>query len=42
MDATPSYIRDEFSGYAMQLTNGLARISDSLKRLHEILWVNRC
>jgi fumarate hydratase class II len=36
MDATPLTLGDEFSGYAMQLTNGLARISDSLKRLYEI------
>lgn len=36
MDATPLTLGDEFSGYAMQLTNGLARISDALKRLYEI------
>ncbi|PKL82526.1 MAG: class II fumarate hydratase [Ignavibacteriae bacterium HGW-Ignavibacteriae-3] len=36
MDATPLTLGDEFSGYAMQLTYGLARISDSLKRLYEI------
>lgn len=36
MDATPLTLGDEFSGYTMQLTNGLARISDSLKRLYEI------
>ncbi len=36
MDATPLTLGQEFSGYAQQLTNGLARISDSLKRLTEI------
>ncbi len=36
MDATPLTLGNEFSGYAQQLTNGLARISDSLKRLYEI------
>ncbi|MFA5803781.1 MAG: class II fumarate hydratase [Melioribacteraceae bacterium] len=36
MDATPLTLGDEFSGYAQQLTNGLARINDSLKRLYEI------
>ncbi len=36
MDATPLTLGDEFSGYAMQLTYGLARISDALKRLYEI------
>lgn len=36
MDATPLTLGQEFSGYAQQLTNGLARISDSLKRLYEI------
>ena len=36
MDATPLTLGHEFSGYAQQLTNGLARISDSLKRLYEI------
>jgi len=36
MDATPLTLGDEFSGYAMQLTNGLARINDALKRLYEI------
>lgn len=36
MDATPLTLGDEFSGYAMQLTNGLERIKDSLKRLLEI------
>lgn len=36
MDATPLTLGDEFSGYAMQLTYGLARISDSIIRLYEI------
>jgi fumarate hydratase, class II len=36
MDATPLTLGDEFSGYAMQLTYGLDRINDSLKRLYEI------
>lgn len=36
MDATPLTLGQEFSGYAQQLTNGLERISDSLKRLYEI------
>ena len=36
MDATPLTLGHEFSGYAQQLTNGLARINDSLKRLYEI------
>ncbi|MBU0559814.1 MAG: class II fumarate hydratase [Bacteroidetes bacterium] len=36
MDATPLTLGHEFSGYAQQLTNGLARIDDSLKRLLEI------
>jgi fumarate hydratase class II len=36
MDATPLTLGDEFSGYAAQLTYGLARVSDSLKRLYEI------
>ncbi|MCL6098152.1 MAG: class II fumarate hydratase [Bacteroidetes bacterium] len=36
MDATPLTLGQEFSGYAQQLTNGLARVSDSLKRLTEI------
>lgn len=36
MDATPLTLGDEFSGYAMQLTYALARISDALKRLYEI------
>ncbi|MBX3007548.1 MAG: class II fumarate hydratase [Melioribacteraceae bacterium] len=36
MDATPLTLGDEFSGYAQQLTNGLARIEDALKRMSEI------
>ena len=36
MDATPLTLGNEFSGYAQQLTNGLARIDDSLKRLTQI------
>lgn len=36
MDATPLTLGHEFSGYAQQLTNGLARINDSLNRLYEI------
>ena len=36
MDATPLTLGDEFSGYAQQLTNGLERINDGLKRLCEI------
>lgn len=36
MDATPLTLGHEFSGYAYQLTNGLKRINDSLKRLYEI------
>lgn len=36
MDATPLTLGNEFSGYAQQLTNGLGRINDSLKRLTEI------
>ncbi|MFA3782869.1 class II fumarate hydratase [Melioribacteraceae bacterium 4301-Me] len=36
MDATPLTLGNEFSGYAQQLTNGLERIKDSLKRLLEI------
>lgn len=36
MDATPLTLGQEFSGYVQQLTNGLERISDSLKRLYEI------
>ncbi|MCX7797990.1 MAG: class II fumarate hydratase [Melioribacter sp.] len=36
MDATPLTLGQEFSGYAQQLTNGLERIKDALKRLYEI------
>jgi len=36
MDATPLTLGHEFSGYAQQLTNGLDRINDALKRLYEI------
>jgi len=36
MDATPLTLGNEFSGYAQQLTNGLERIEDCLKRLYEI------
>ena len=36
MDATPLTLGDEFSGYAQQLTNGLDRIEDVLKRLYQI------
>lgn len=36
MDATPLTLGQEFSGYAHQLTRGLERINDSLKRLYEI------
>ncbi|MEW6654002.1 MAG: class II fumarate hydratase [Bacteroidota bacterium] len=36
MDATPLTLGQEFSGYAQQLTNGLDRIKDALKRLSEI------
>lgn len=36
MDATPLTLGQEFSGYAQQLTNSLARINDSMKRLYEI------
>jgi fumarate hydratase class II len=36
MDATPLTLGQEFSGYAHQLTNGLDRINDTLKRLYEI------
>lgn len=36
MDATPLTLGQEFSGYAHQLTKGLERINDSLKRLYEI------
>ncbi|MFZ6033027.1 MAG: class II fumarate hydratase [Melioribacter sp.] len=36
MDATPLTLGQEFSGYAQQLTNGLARINDALNRLYEV------
>ncbi|MDP3583061.1 MAG: class II fumarate hydratase, partial [Ignavibacteria bacterium] len=36
MDATPLTLGQEFSGYAQQLTNGLDRVNDALKRLSEI------
>lgn len=36
MDATPLTLGQEFSGYSHQLTRGLERINDSLKRLYEI------
>jgi len=36
MDATPLTLGHEFSGYTQQLTNGLDRINDTLKRLYEI------
>jgi fumarate hydratase class II len=36
MDATPLTLGQEFSGYAQQLTNGLDRINDALKRLYQI------
>ncbi|MFC2134492.1 class II fumarate hydratase [Bacteroidota bacterium] len=36
MDATPLTLGHEFGGYAQQLTNGLARIDDGLKRLYEL------
>jgi fumarate hydratase, class II len=36
MDATPLTLGQEFSGYAHQLTRGLERNNDSLKRLYEI------
>jgi fumarate hydratase class II len=36
MDATPLTLGDEFSGYAQQLTNGLARIDGCLLRLYEL------
>ena len=36
MDATPLTLGQEFSGYAHQLTRGLERVNDSLKRLYEI------
>jgi fumarate hydratase class II len=36
MDATPLTLGQEFSGYAMQLTLGLKRIDDCLKRLYPL------
>jgi fumarate hydratase class II len=36
MDATPLTLGDEFSGYAQQLTNGLARIAGGLPRLCQL------
>lgn len=36
MDATPLTLGQEFSGYAQQLTNGLARINGALPRLSEL------
>jgi fumarate hydratase class II len=36
MDATPLTLGQEFSGYAQQLTYGLERINDSLKRMYLI------
>ena len=36
MDATPLTLGQEFSGYAQQLTNGLERINDCLKRLYPL------
>jgi len=36
MDATPLTLGQEFSGYAHQLTLGLARIKDCLKRLYPL------
>ncbi|MCB2230021.1 class II fumarate hydratase [bacterium] len=36
MDATPLTLGQEFSGYAQQLTNSLARIDDCLKRLYPL------
>ncbi|MDX9857736.1 MAG: class II fumarate hydratase [candidate division Zixibacteria bacterium] len=36
MDATPLTLGQEFSGYTQQLTNGLARIDDCLKRLYPL------
>jgi fumarate hydratase class II len=36
MDATPLTLGDEFSGYAQQLTNGVARIDGCLGRLCEL------
>ncbi len=36
MDATPLTLGQEFSGYTQQLTNGLARVKDCLKRLYPL------
>ncbi len=36
MDATPLTLGQEFSGYAAQLTLGLERLNDSLKRLYPL------
>ncbi|MBD3402600.1 class II fumarate hydratase [candidate division GN15 bacterium] len=36
MDATPLTLGQEFSGYVQQLTNGLERIDDCLKRLYPL------
>jgi len=36
MDATPLTLGQEFSGYAYQLTLGLARVKDCLKRLYPL------
>jgi len=36
MDATPLTVGDEFSGYAQQLTNGIARVHGALPRLSEL------
>lgn len=36
MDATPLTLGQEFSGYAQQLTHGLERINDTLKRMYLI------
>lgn len=36
MDATPLTLGQEFSGYATQVRNGLARVADTLPRLYEL------
>ncbi|MBI5267530.1 MAG: class II fumarate hydratase [candidate division Zixibacteria bacterium] len=36
MDAVPLTLGQEFSGYVQQLTNGLERVNDSLKRLYPL------
>lgn len=36
MDATPLTLGHEFSGYAQQLTHGLDRIDDGMKRLYQL------